>query len=146
MMFCPECKSMLMSSGGQLKCRKCGYSRRIDGADRGGMAHKSDRSENEITILEPHYTKLKCPNCGRGVQTVCLGPRIIPNYDSESVEKGYLVECAYCSYSWYFQYNSLSLNESSTKWDTYVINYEELSEGELDEELNKIDKGNHHYN
>jgi hypothetical protein len=32
-MFCPECKSMLKSSGGQLKCRKCGYVRKIQTAD-----------------------------------------------------------------------------------------------------------------
>jgi hypothetical protein len=28
-MFCPECKTMLIPSKGQLKCRKCGYIRKI---------------------------------------------------------------------------------------------------------------------
>jgi len=32
-MFCPECKTLLVSSKGQLKCRKCGYIRKFKATD-----------------------------------------------------------------------------------------------------------------
>ena len=68
-MFCPECKSMLMSSGGQLKCRKCGYVRKIESSER--MTREKKRTENEITIVDDEDDKvktmptiqIKCPKC-----------------------------------------------------------------------------------
>ena len=49
-MFCPECKTMMISSGGQLKCRKCGYIRKIDAGDQ--MKTQKMRTENEIMIVD----------------------------------------------------------------------------------------------
>ena len=68
-MFCPECKSMLISSGGQLKCRKCGYIRKIEAADQ--MTHTRERKEKEIMIVDEEGESLrtmptiqiKCPKC-----------------------------------------------------------------------------------
>ncbi|MDD1691236.1 MAG: transcription factor S, partial [Methanoregula sp.] len=60
----------MMSSGGQLKCRKCGYIRNIDSKDQ--MKKTKDRTENEITIVDDEDTniktmptiQIKCPKCG----------------------------------------------------------------------------------
>ncbi|PKL58222.1 MAG: transcription factor S, partial [Methanomicrobiales archaeon HGW-Methanomicrobiales-5] len=56
-MFCPECKTMMISSGGQLKCRKCGYIRNIVSDDK--MKSKRTRTENEITIVDDEDEKIK---------------------------------------------------------------------------------------
>ena len=50
MMFCPQCKGLMISSGGQLKCKKCGYIRDINASD---QLKKTDRRvEKEITIVD----------------------------------------------------------------------------------------------
>jgi len=53
-MFCPECKSMLRSAGGYLKCRKCGYIRKIE------TVPKIDTTKTEILICFCH--KYRCPH------------------------------------------------------------------------------------
>ena len=66
---------MLISSGGQLKCRKCGYIRKIESADHEQMTHKLKRKENEITIVDDEQEKMKtlptipikCPKCGNNL-------------------------------------------------------------------------------
>lgn len=67
-MFCPECKSLMISSAGQLKCRKCGYIRKICEDDQ--MSKTTKRSEKEIVIVEDEGTvrtlptiAIKCPKC-----------------------------------------------------------------------------------
>ncbi len=67
-MFCPECKSLMISSAGQLKCRKCGYIRKICEDDQ--MSKTTRRSEKEIVIVEDEGTirtlptiAIKCPKC-----------------------------------------------------------------------------------
>jgi len=68
-MFCPECKSMLFSSGGQLKCKKCGYIRKIQEDDQ--LKVNKPRKEKEITIVDDEEEKIKtlptiqirCPKC-----------------------------------------------------------------------------------
>ncbi len=67
-MFCPECKSILMASAGQLKCRKCGYIRKISADDQ--MQKKTKRTEHEIVIVEDDEEiqtlptiAIKCPKC-----------------------------------------------------------------------------------
>ena len=155
-MFCPECKSMLVSLSGQLKCRKCGYIRKIDDAHQ--MKRKIERSEFEIGISEQRYTKLTCPRCGSDCQTACLGPHRIPNYDSEVIDAGYLVRCDKCGKSWYYQDNSVSsyvdfspiverktvLSNNTDVWRHRGV-VEEITELDLNDELNLIDKGNTNY-
>ena len=67
-MFCPECKSLMISSAGQLKCRKCGYIRKITEKDQLQKTRK--RSEKEIVIVEEEGSiptlptiAIKCPKC-----------------------------------------------------------------------------------
>ena len=79
-MFCPECKSMLMSSGGQLKCRKCGYVRKIESSER--MTREKKRTENEITIVDDEDDKvktmptiqIKCPKCENNLAYLVAPP------------------------------------------------------------------------
>ncbi|MGC9435189.1 MAG: transcription factor S [Methanomicrobiales archaeon] len=67
-MFCPQCKGLMISSGGQMKCRKCGYIRDISDTDQ--LKHTKKREEKTITIIEdesemstlPTCTQ-KCPEC-----------------------------------------------------------------------------------
>jgi transcription factor S len=58
----------MISSGGQLKCRKCGCIREINDPDR--MRKTDRRREKEITIVEEEgraitmpTTTIKCPDC-----------------------------------------------------------------------------------
>jgi ribosomal protein S27AE len=104
-LYCPECKSMLISSRGRLICRKCGYIRKIDSDDQ--MKQRIQRSENRTSVIEPHYTKLTCPKCGSDCQTACLGPHIIPNFDPDSFAAGYLVQCDKCGANWFYKYDSV---------------------------------------
>jgi len=48
---------MLISSGGQLKCRKCGYIRKIETADK--MTTKKMRKEKEIMIVDDEDEDIK---------------------------------------------------------------------------------------
>ena len=60
---------MLISTGGQLKCRKCGYIRKIEASEH--MTREKKRTENEITIVDDEDTniktmptiQIKCPKC-----------------------------------------------------------------------------------
>ncbi|MFA7562859.1 MAG: transcription factor S [Methanoculleus sp.] len=68
MMFCPQCKGLMISSGGQMKCKKCGYIRAIDESDR--LKKTDKRVEKEITIVDEEdkiatlpTTTIKCPEC-----------------------------------------------------------------------------------
>ena len=48
---------MLMSSGGQLKCRKCGYIRIID--DNKKIHNTLERKEKEIMIVDEEEEKMQ---------------------------------------------------------------------------------------
>ena len=68
MMFCPQCKGLMISSGGQLKCKKCGYIREINETDR--LKKTDKRVEKEITIVDEEdkiatlpTATIKCPDC-----------------------------------------------------------------------------------
>ena len=66
MEFCPECKSMMMPSGGMMKCRKCGFEKEKTKK----IIEKKEFKEREITVLEGDEaaglptTKVKCEECG----------------------------------------------------------------------------------
>ncbi len=68
MMFCPQCKGLMISSGGQLKCKKCGYIRDFNDSDR--LKKTDKRVEKEITIIDDveeiatlPTTTIRCPEC-----------------------------------------------------------------------------------
>ncbi len=100
-MFCPECKSMLISSGGQLKCRKCGYIRKIEAADQ--MTHTRERKEKEIMIVEEEGESLrtmptiqiKCPKCENNLAIWWL--RQLRAADESEVR---FFRCTVCSHTW----------------------------------------------
>ena len=100
-MFCPECKSMLISSGGQLKCRKCGYIRKIEDAD--NMKHKSIGEEREIWIVDDEQEKMKtmptiqikCPKCANNLAIWWL--RQLRAADESEVR---FFRCTKCDHTW----------------------------------------------
>jgi transcription factor S len=100
-MFCPECKSMLISSGGQLKCRKCGYIRKIEDAD--NMKHKSVGEEREIWIVDDEQEKMKtmptiqikCPKCANNLAIWWL--RQLRAADESEVR---FFRCTKCDHTW----------------------------------------------
>ena len=102
-MFCPECKSMLMSSGGQLKCRKCGYIRKIGDIDQNKMTRKTDRTENEITIVDDEDAgintmptiQIKCPKCENNLAIWWL--RQLRAADESEVR---FFRCTACGHTW----------------------------------------------
>ncbi len=90
-----------MSSGGQLKCRKCGYIRKIEGTD--NMKKKVDRRENEITIVDDEGEKMKtlptiqirCPKCDNNLAFWWL--RQLRAADESEVR---FFRCTECSHTW----------------------------------------------
>ena len=99
-MFCPECKTMLISSAGQLKCRKCGYIRKIDDADQ--MKRRVERSENEIVIVEEEgqaktmpTIQIKCPKCENNLAIWWL--RQLRAADESEVR---FFRCTKCDHTW----------------------------------------------
>jgi DNA-directed RNA polymerase subunit M len=102
-MFCPECKSLLISSGGQLKCRKCGYIRKIERADKRQMTRSKKRTENEITIVDDEGEKIKtlptiqikCQKCGNNLAFWWL--RQLRAADESEVR---FFRCTKCEYTW----------------------------------------------
>jgi DNA-directed RNA polymerase subunit M len=94
---------MLISSGGQLKCRKCGYIRKIERADQSQMTRKKMRTENEITIVDDEGEKLKtlptiqikCPKCSNNLAFWWL--RQLRAADESEVR---FFRCTECEYTW----------------------------------------------
>lgn len=101
-MFCPECKSMLMSSGGQLKCRRCGYIRKIDSNDQNQMMRKKKRSEKEIVIVEEEgkvrtlpTIQIRCQKCDNNLAFWWL--RQLRSADESEVR---FFRCTECGHTW----------------------------------------------
>lgn len=102
-MFCPECKSMLISSGGQLKCRKCGYIRKIVDTDQKQMSRTVDRKEKTITIVDDEEEDLKtmptiqikCPKCDNNLAIWWL--RQLRAADESEVR---FFRCTKCDHTW----------------------------------------------
>ena len=100
-MFCPECKSLMISSGGQLKCRKCGYVRKIEGTDQ--MKVERKRTESEIMIVDDEGEKIKtlptiqikCPKCGNNLAFWWL--RQLRAADESEVR---FFKCTECDHTW----------------------------------------------
>jgi DNA-directed RNA polymerase subunit M len=92
---------MMISSGGQLKCRKCGYIRNIDSDDK--MKTKKTRTENEITIVDDEEQKLKtmptiqikCPKCSNNLAIWWL--RQLRAADESEVR---FFRCTECGHTW----------------------------------------------
>lgn len=102
-MFCPECKTMMISSGGQLKCRKCGYIRKIEQADTDKVNKKRIRTEKEIMIVDDEEDKIKtmptiqikCPKCENNLAFWWL--RQLRAADESEVR---FFRCTECSHTW----------------------------------------------
>ncbi|MDD1671406.1 MAG: transcription factor S [Methanomicrobiales archaeon] len=98
-MFCPKCKSMLISSGGQLKCRKCGYLRPTD--ENSMLRQTKLATERKITIIEdPSIATLptcptKCPKCSHNTAFWWL--RQLRSADESEVR---FYRCCKCNHTW----------------------------------------------
>jgi DNA-directed RNA polymerase subunit M len=92
---------MLISSGGQLKCRKCGYIRKIETADK--MTTKKMRKEKEIMIVDDEdediktmpTTQIKCPKCENNLAIWWL--RQLRAADESEVR---FFRCTECGHTW----------------------------------------------
>lgn len=98
-MFCPKCRSMLISSAGQLKCRKCGYIRPSKGDE--SLKITRTRSDRDVRIVEaegvatmPTCTA-KCPKCGNNQAFWWL--RQLRSADESEVR---FFRCTQCSHTW----------------------------------------------
>ncbi len=102
-MFCPECKSLLISSGGQLKCRKCGYVRKIEADEHKQLTREKKCTENEITIVDDEETniktlptiQIKCPKCENNLAFWWL--RQLRAADESEVR---FFRCTECGHTW----------------------------------------------
>jgi DNA-directed RNA polymerase subunit M len=92
---------MLISSGGQLKCRKCGYIRKIEASEH--MTREKKRTENEITIVDDEDEQLKtqptiqikCPKCENNLAFWWL--RQLRAADESEVR---FFRCTVCGHTW----------------------------------------------
>jgi transcription factor S len=90
-----------MSSGGQLKCRKCGYIRKIEATDK--MSKSKQRTENEIMIVDDEdediktmpTIAIKCPKCGNNLAIWWL--RQLRAADESEVR---FFRCTECDHTW----------------------------------------------
>jgi DNA-directed RNA polymerase subunit M len=100
-MFCPECKTMMISSGGQLKCRKCGYLRKFEVSDQ--KETMKPLVPNEITIVDDEDIKvntmptiqIKCPKCEHNLAFWWL--RQLRAADESEVR---FFRCTECGHTW----------------------------------------------
>jgi DNA-directed RNA polymerase subunit M len=91
----------MFSSGGQLKCRKCGYIRKIETTD--NMTKKRERSEKEIMIVDDEGEKIrtlptiqiKCPKCSNNLAFWWL--RQLRAADESEVR---FFKCTECDHTW----------------------------------------------
>lgn len=91
----------MISSGGQLKCRKCGYIRKIESTD--NMTKKRERIEKEIMIVDDEGEKIKtlptiqikCPKCGNNLAFWWL--RQLRAADESEVR---FFKCTECDHTW----------------------------------------------
>lgn len=91
----------MISSGGQLKCRKCGYIRKIESTD--NMTKKRERVEKEIMIVDDEGEKIrtlptiqiKCPKCGNNLAFWWL--RQLRAADESEVR---FFKCTECDHTW----------------------------------------------
>ncbi|MDT8357368.1 MAG: transcription factor S [Methanomicrobiaceae archaeon] len=100
MIFCPQCRSLMVSTGGQLKCRKCGHIKEI--ADEDQMKRTRKRKEREITIVDDKdhisvmpTTNARCPECGNDTAEWWL--RQLRSADESEVR---FFRCTKCKYTW----------------------------------------------
>ena len=92
---------MLISSGGQLKCRKCGYIRKIEATDQ--MKYEKKRKEKEIMIVDDEEDKIntmptiqiRCPKCENNLAFWWL--RQLRAADESEVR---FFRCTVCSNTW----------------------------------------------
>jgi DNA-directed RNA polymerase subunit M len=92
---------MLISTGGQLKCRKCGYIRKIEASEH--MTREKKRTENEITIVDDEDTniktmptiQIKCPKCENNLAFWWL--RQLRAADESEVR---FFRCTECGHTW----------------------------------------------
>jgi DNA-directed RNA polymerase subunit M len=92
---------MMISSGGQLKCRKCGYIRKIDSDDK--MTSKKLRKEKEIMIVDDEdediktmpTIAIKCPKCENNLAIWWL--RQLRAADESEVR---FFRCTKCDHTW----------------------------------------------
>jgi DNA-directed RNA polymerase subunit M len=90
-----------MSSAGQLKCRKCGYIRKIEAAD--PMKTMKKRTENEIMIVDEEGERIKtmptiqirCPKCENNLAIWWL--RQLRAADESEVR---FFRCTECGHTW----------------------------------------------
>ncbi|MDH7594021.1 MAG: transcription factor S [Methanomicrobiales archaeon] len=98
-MFCPKCGSMMISSAGQLKCRKCGFIQASRGDER--LKITSSMSEREIRIIEEGGVSTlptcstKCPKCGHNTAFWWL--RQLRAADESEVR---FYRCTKCGHTW----------------------------------------------
>ena len=99
-MFCPKCRSLMGSTGGQLKCRKCGFLRDITAKDT--MQRTRTRGERAIPIIEDERKiptlptiSIRCPKCGHNAAFWWL--RQLRSADESEVR---FFRCCRCEHTW----------------------------------------------
>jgi len=91
---------MMISSGGQLKCKKCGYIRDIQKSD--GMKITKKHTEKEIVVVEEGESvktlptiQIKCPKCENNLAFWWL--RQLRAADESEVR---FFRCTECGHTW----------------------------------------------
>jgi len=66
MMFCPECRALLVPAEGKLRCGRCGYTAEVPNESHSVTAEGKEREfvvvADEVKVLP--RTRAECPKCG----------------------------------------------------------------------------------
>lgn len=101
MKFCPNCKSLMVSSEGLFRCKRCGHTE-APGENIEKMTIHSKRVEKDIVIVDeaddmivlPTIT-VKCPECGHNTAEWWL--RQLRSADESETR---FFRCVKCKYTW----------------------------------------------
>jgi len=99
MQFCPKCKSMMMPSGNEYKCRKCGCT---SAAEKSSHAvFKTEIQDRDVVVLEGDIeeglptTDAMCPECKNRIAYWWL--RQLRSADESETR---FFKCTKCAYTW----------------------------------------------
>ena len=102
MKFCPNCKSLMVSSEGLFRCKKCGHTEEPGEKDSENMMIRNKLVEKEIVIVDEAddirtlpTIAAKCPECGCPTAEWWL--RQLRSADESETR---FFRCIKCKYTW----------------------------------------------
>ncbi|MDD1721434.1 MAG: transcription factor S [Euryarchaeota archaeon] len=100
MEFCPKCKSIMVPQEGEVKCRKCGFTKQRDNSTK-KQIHEISRNKRTMLVIEGEAAqgmptiKAHCDECGH--DTAYWWLRQLRSADESEVR---FFRCTKCGKTW----------------------------------------------